>query len=438
MAIEQDNRNPYHNYQDVSVIEEAYKTLYNGANIPNLKGKGDRYMNYYQYCKSFGFNTCPTKEDLKHGMGFPSRIWRGQIGPNNYITPAKFHKNGTPYKKTVNNAVYDPVAKVWRHTGTKAVMEWISEDIQSYWLYLHENMQVSAGLTRKERRVLVADFDNAMEEADLFELEIVCMNAGLPHFTYLERHLNNNHFQIGWILDRPFIYDGEQSLYCACIHSLAALFGSDPNFTGWHIKNPVCSNGQTITDWYNDCVSKDEMVRILGQSVKKKSVRQRSAVSVPQSVSSSRNISLFDDLRHWYSGQPHDETVAKAYEMAEAISRRLHKPLLTDREIMNQVKSIESWYQKHHHLSKKQKLGNLVRSVKKEERYLTEYLSRKLSQHARDYFRAYQSDLDNHKWSSLIPATIELEKLGYHHYDDLTRSVRKKINSIKVRLSRSK
>lgn len=437
------NWNPYHNYSDLEIIKQEALPLLDGIELPDLKRPGRTKFQPVQTFAKYhnGFNTCKDKDELHLGKSFPSKTWKGELRPRIQVEDARLKKDGTPYPRKTGDPEYDPITRTWKYNCVAAVLEPISKDIQSFWACLHMNRQVSTGLTHDDRWVLVGDFDDELLSPEkMMELEIICAAENIPHFTYLERHMNNDHFQVGWILDEPFLLPKEHDLYCACIHRIAELFGSDPNFTGWNIKNPVCSSDNTDTYWYNDTINKTELVKALGQV--QKSVRQRSAVS-PKHVSgisqkTSRELALFEELKGWYNGQDWNETLDKAKEMAVSISQRLNKPLLPESNIMKQARSVFNWYQKNHHVTKKQRLGALVNRVRKEERYLSEYLNGNLSRNSKAYFKSHQADLDNHRWSSLIPATIELEKLEYHHYDELTRSVKKKISSLKQRFSRLK
>lgn len=439
-----DNRNPYHIYNTLPIEQLADPIALNGAELPDRRKAAIRKWDGYNYGKYFGFNYSETKDSLGK-QSFPSLVWTGELTDYTYKTDPKFKKDGTPYRKRAGNPVYDPAEKKWIHHGQKAVMAYISEDIQSFWLHLNRNRQVSSGLTHNERRVLVCDFDDdPLREGLLEELEIICQSAGLPHFTYLERHMDNDHFQIGWILDKPFIYysnefKSEKSLFCRCIHKLADIFDSDHAFTGWHIKNPVCVF-KTDTRWFNDMVSKEKMIEALTKH-KYTAVQDIPHKQTKTAVSgNSRNISLFNALREWYKGQPHDEALRKAYELSASVSKSLNKPMLSDAEIRRQLNSVEKYWpvrKKMTESTKRQKLGNLVSSCKKERDALRSYLEylKHPGRKVHPYITENMSLVNQHKWSKLIPSIRELKKMKISKYAPLVKETEYLLEQVRKKSS---
>ena len=204
-----DNKNPYHIYNDLEQIKTDTETIEkevinNNLTLPVIKGVGTRIWNYNWYCKIFGFNTCQKKEDLKYGFSVPSLIWRGELQEATYTEPGKLRKNGTPYPRKKWNPVYCSETNKWIYYSFKGKMEYISKDIQSFWEFYNTNRQISSGLTHNDRWVIVGDFDCPFTNHTIQDLEKICLKYTIPHFTYLERHMDTNHFQIGWILNEPF------------------------------------------------------------------------------------------------------------------------------------------------------------------------------------------------------------------------------------------
>ena len=475
------NRNPYHNYGDLpKVCFLTDKIIEDGRNntlfLPNMKRGGFKNWDLHTYSKKYGFNSCPTKNDLDLGKSVPSMYWTGELIPHTHTEKVRFHKDGrTPFIRTLGCPEYDPVSQRWIYHTHKGVMEYISKDIQSFWECWNDHRQVSCGLTHKDRWVIVGDFDIQIKENTIQELEEICSRSGIPHFTYLEEHLDTGHYQIGWILDEPlpFWTERQQDFYRDIKRYVSDIFGSDNQFVGWIIKNPNCVN-LTRTYWFNDVVNKQELIQSLQKthndlfnspSVKKETKEPLIEPVVvndykPTSYvddETSRNCSLLNELRDWmreyikeHKELPsHNETFNKGYEISVSLGKLTHKGTLPTSEILSVVNSVEGYFKNRNignEYSQRQRFGNLISGCKREKNILDVYnlwkkgyktgqIQKELGL-KRDVLNKYirfvkdnQNLIEEGDIKDVIPKTIELSKINK------TPVYRKLINDVVGRLS---
>ncbi|MDD5973103.1 MAG: hypothetical protein PUC01_05260 [Spirochaetales bacterium] len=299
------NINPYHNYSDVDAVRLKMAITYEQVNSTDEKGNflfeptgidaHTRKFNPYHYTKTYWVPICRDKYEMatyivkrgkdkgkektypKNLVYIPTTYEDGELEAKPYKSKikAKVCKNGKVRKRTKDNPTL--VNGEWVYEGINAKRKKITNDIQVLYKICEDYRQVPAGLTRNERNVVVCDFDTKFSEELWREIVDKIKDNHIPMFSYIEIHFDKkekeedeNHFQIGWILDEPFNYRSnncyeyafvdfsEKELYLKMIKGLASLLGSDKAFTGFNIKNPCCVRN-TQTYWFNDVVSKREL-----------------------------------------------------------------------------------------------------------------------------------------------------------------------------------
>ena len=487
-----DNINPYHNYGDLPIIHQEITKIFNAADkgcllLPNHKErweeeddeKGLKKWDIWHYGKYFGFNTCPTKEDLDKGNSLPTLTWDGKTTkPYTFKEKATLKKDGTPYPRRKGEPVYAPTEHKWIYNTQIAVMEYFSKDIQSFWEYCNLNRQVCTGITHKDRFVVVGDFDIPFTKSTIQELEAICSKYSIPHFTYLEEHLDSGHYQIGWILDEPFNYRyAEAAAYTRITRYVWDIFGSDANFKGWHIKNPNC-NTLTRTHWYNDVVSKDELVATITNAHKAdfsnllpKIQKEEQEIVLPTNstfkpnsyvdCNSSRNCCLLNEIRDWmltYDKEngdlpAHKDILKKAYEIADVLGRLTHKGMLPSNEIEKTIKSAKNFVIRNrteNGYSQRQKFGNLIRGCEKESNILDVYTLWKKGYKRRKiqeelglkidalnkyikYVKDHYETIEEGELEQVIPNTIELSKINKTiKYKNLIEDVKRRLSTIRT------
>lgn len=302
-----DNTNPYHNYSDVDAVrlkmaityEQVNSTDENGNFLFEPAGKDahTRKFNPYYYTKKYWVPICRDKYEMatyivkrgkdkgkektypKNLVYIPTTYEDGELEAKPYKSKikAKVCKNGNVRKRTKDNPIL--VDGEWVYEGINAKRKKITNDIQVLYKICEDYRQVPADLTRNERNVVVCDFDTKFSEELWREIVDKIKDNNIPMFSYIEIHFDRkekeedeNHFQIGWVLDEPFNYRSnnyyeynfvdfsEKELYLKMIKGLASLLGSDKAFTGFNIKNPCCVRN-TKTYWFNDVVSKRELTK---------------------------------------------------------------------------------------------------------------------------------------------------------------------------------
>ena len=198
------------------------------------------------------------------GKPFPTAEYTGEYETYTKREGASFKKDGTLRQRDRFSPSFDTATGEWIYTCYSPKFRPITKDIQTVYEILKDYRQVTAGINHRERQVVIADFDETpFNEDTIDDLESVCNANNLPHFTYLEHHLDSHHFQIGWILDKPMVITNaynqdlpEHAQYKALIRKVALVFGSDLGYRGWWCKNPNCVR-LTDTYWFNDTVSKE-------------------------------------------------------------------------------------------------------------------------------------------------------------------------------------
>ena len=473
------NRNPYHNYGDIPIIDQSYNQImtdYDNHNLilPNIYGTGYKKWDIYLYSRYFGFNTCETKEDLTCGYSFPSKIWTGELKDITYTRDGRLKKDGTPFIRRKGNPVYNPNSNTWTYHTQKGVMEYISTDIQSFWEYLNMNRQVSCGLTHNDRFVVVGDFDRPYTDTTIKELEDICSRYGIPHFTYLEEHLDTGHFQIGWILDEHFTMKYlEKRTYNQTRKYVSEIFGSDEHFTGWNIKNPNCVFN-TRTYWFNDTINKQDLIQSLKNTHNEyfNTPPVKKLIEIPVGVvndyiptsyvddNTSRNCSLFKELHKWMREYVREqgklpsqnESWKKGYEISVSLGRLTHKGTLPENEILSVIRSVERYIKEigtETGYSQRQRFGNLILGSKKERNILDVYnlwkkgyktgriqrelgLKRDVLNKYIRYVKDNQNLIETGDYQSVIPNTIELSKMSKTDiYNRLVNDVIGKLSTIR-------
>lgn len=384
------NRNPYHDYSDLEKIsqridelcEDIYREDREIVGIYRNKVK----FNPYVYLMKHGMNICYDKEDFykKKIMSIPTEEETDELIEYKVREKCKFSKNGLPFKRKKNNPVLEN--DHWIYTCFRPVSHCVTKDVQLIYEICNQFRQVSTGLTHSQRQVIVCDFDEDYKEEDpeknqkstYDHLIDLCEENHFPVFTYLEKHLDTNHYQIGWILDEPILlnkyykvfngldYDdiSGRDLYKTVLTVMKYKFHSDENFTGWFIKNPnYCNSNLTETIWNNDTVSFEEFLN----SVFDIHLEDKDTVTVCETsiFTNERPVDelLQLDSRHMYMLKNLREYVFKfrrenkrfptLNETVHAASEIEDQSLLVTRkkerrpdcEILKDVKSILSWCQ---------------------------------------------------------------------------------------------
>ena len=470
-----DNRNPYHDYRDLPSIERDIEIVEeSGYMLPRIDGRSGNdyvYMNPWIYCHYYGFNRAATKELMKDWTSnyCPSMIWRGELLEYSYNKKGKIKKDGTPYPRKKGNPIYNPENNTWIYNSWKGKMDLISTDIQSFWEYCRNYRQVSTGILHNYRNVIVGDFDIPFTETTIKELEAACVKYEIPHFTYLEKHLDTEHYQIGWVLDEP-IYVGNsrgQQIYDETIRFVKVIFGCDPMFRGWWIKNPNCKDF-TKTYWFNDNVNRLELIQSIGYTYytlfNKRKEEEEPIVSCPPETEidykptiyvdnqSSRNCGVFKDLTKWYwdwyrnhgTIPTHKDTLQRGNEMSIVYGNLTHKGPLPLNEVENIVRSVETFFNKNfaaNTYSKKQMLGNIVKGCEREYKILYVFLLREKGKKNKEimgeldikkdclnkYIRYIKDNYDNilnGDVNSVIPNTMKLkDTIKTRRYDEMIDNV---------------
>lgn len=482
-----ENRNRFHNYDDlekIDLISQRYwRDIENGQlSLPNKEGEPfylDKFTFYNLYRPYYTFNVSLTKEDYdkKKILNVPSKIWDGEIKFVDTYEKVKLKKDGTPYKRRKNSPSYDEKNKRWVYKICKGNMYTPSYDIQSYWEYYKEYRQISSGLNHIERRVIVGDFDIPFTDNTIKELEDKCTKYNIPHFTYLEKHLDSKHYQIGWVLDCPFYKKNysDNYRYPTMYRHLTEIFGSDKNCKNWNIKNPNCIH-LTETYWYNDVVSKTELYNSVELTYTKYFYKRKEtedlnltdlwSTEIETSAAqtkikkyitneTSRNVELFNELRSWYreylqtNGQ-HPSYVdlhKKGMEISSVLGKLTHKGIEETNKINSTIHSIQNYFQTKGikgTYTTNQQYGNLRIGSRKEEKLIDVYLLYKkgygekkiytdlnlkrssVSKYLR-YIRNNETLFQNKDYEKVIPMTMELYKTtkSISHKNDCKRIMNK-------------
>lgn len=131
--------------------------------------------------------------------------------------------------------------------------------IQTVWAEYSQYKQTSAGLNHFRRDVIIADFDDSLENFNK-----AFQNSGLPAFSYILVNKDTGHVQAGYILETPFQWDlkneKEKELYLTCKRNLNS-FCPDNGYKGWRCKNPYFKEFHTV--WNNIVYNKDFIIQIL-------------------------------------------------------------------------------------------------------------------------------------------------------------------------------
>lgn len=225
----------------------------------------DRYLvvaqDIYEKRAISKFNVFPTHYKMRHGMCvqsdkpnselgisqfyFPTEVWTGEI--REYEVPWTDGKNHrTPYQKKTYN-----------------VMESFFKDWTQACYVLKNYKQVMSGLNHYRRDVIIQDFDIDYSVDKICDIQELCVSHNIPLFNYVCIHKKTNHFQVGWLLDTPFLakkdkFFGEE--YHTLRRQMNALFGGDPHCANGFIKNPLCVK-DIDTKWYSKVpVDREELL----------------------------------------------------------------------------------------------------------------------------------------------------------------------------------
>lgn len=335
-----------------------------------------------------GMNICYDKEDFykKKIMSVPTEEETNELIEYKVREKCKFSKKGLPFKRKKNNPVL--VNDHWVYTCFRPVCVSVTKDIQLVYEIFNHYRQVSTGLTHNQRQVIVCDFDEDYKEEDpeknqksTYDYLIdLCKENHFPVFTYLEKHLDTNHYQIGWILDEPILlnkyysvfngldYDdiSGRELYKTVLTVMKYKFHSDENFTGWFIKNPnYCNPVSNLTEtfWNNDTVSFEEFINsVFDIHLEDKdtvTVCETSVFTNERPVNDllqldSRHMYMLKNLREYvFKFRRENKSFPTLNETVHAASEIENQSLLVTRkkerrpdcEILKDVKSILSWCQ---------------------------------------------------------------------------------------------
>lgn len=304
-------RNPFHCYEEYGYAKQKTDEIFeqmrdrsvvipylknpNNTDVAGVYRRADCNMNYAYDKGSFTGNPFPTAEYIGESDIYVRR------------EKASFKKSGDLIYRQSFNPTFDADTNEWLYDCYSPKFRPITDDIQTLYELCRDYRQVSAGKNHYERQVIVGDFDIDFEANTIDSLNYICEVNNIPHFTYLERHLDSNHYQVGWVLDQPLIvkncygrFTFEHILYLDLIKKIAQLFGSDPNYKGWWIKNPNC---ERLTDarWFNDTVSKDAFLTAFENISVLPIPKTCSSADKPKrgKVADSRNDYLMQRLREW-------------------------------------------------------------------------------------------------------------------------------------------
>lgn len=287
-----DNRNPYHNYSDIEKTKkkiEETEEMWNNENYKLLSTDTPIFLPEYrkhhciqaQKVKEASPNDINSKKEVERIDWIPFEY---EVATEAYphYEKAKLKKDGTPYIRKKGNPIlvmkYDSngaEAPFWQYERFRSIHETISNDIQLYFEILNEYRFVWNTFTNRKydnrRYVIICDVDIPYDDYTEKELKDFCKNNCIPVFTYMEKHTNNCHYQLGWILKEPIYFNknyyidtpiigdipGEE-LYKILYKTIANVFNGDKAFRGLVIKNPNYKY-YTETIWNNDYVSLYEL-----------------------------------------------------------------------------------------------------------------------------------------------------------------------------------
>lgn len=369
-------RNPYHEYKDYDEIlfkinQIQYAMKKRSSIIPYQKDIANTDIQAVYRRGDCSYNCSKGKGDF-NGKPFPTAEYLGEYDTYQKREKAKYKKDGSLRKRTRFNPLYDTDKKEWIYTCYSPVLSPLTDDIQILYEICKEYRQVSSGKNHRERQVIVADVDEDFTSDTISILESICNEKNIPHFTYLEHHLDSNHYQFGWVLDSPFIVlngynkqTPEYRQYLNLIKKVAYVFNSDPNYKGWWMKNPNGVNN-TETFWFNDTVSKESLVSSLDlcfeeseNDTEEPVVVQttRDAVETRKDIKSgkmSRNDYLLNNLRSWIwdymkaTGQipPYSLVRAEGNKIADEAGIISGKGKQNESEIEATVKAVYGWSKK--------------------------------------------------------------------------------------------
>ena len=201
-------RNPFHDYKEyeevlykVNRIRSAMETQ--SEIIPYQKNISNTNVRLVYRRGDCSFNCSKGKSDF-NGNPYPTAEYVGEFETYLKREKAKFRKDGSLIVRTSYNPTYDDSAKEWVYECYSPIFCPITDDIQILLEVYKDYRQISSGKNHRERQIIVADVDEDFTQNTINILESICTEKKIPHFTYLEHHLDSNHYQFGWILDRPF------------------------------------------------------------------------------------------------------------------------------------------------------------------------------------------------------------------------------------------
>lgn len=392
-----DNRNPYHDYSQLEIvrqkIEEVDKDIHRPDRAVTGIYKHKTYFNPYIYLRDHGTNICRSKEEYieKKVLYVPTEEETAELIEFTQEEDCKYSKKNKIIKRKKFNPILDEDRKKWIYTCFKPVYRPITKDIQLLFEIFNNYRQVSTGLTHNQRQVIVCDFDEDYREEIREENRVIqqssydylvdfCKKNSFPVFTYLERHLDSNHYQIGWILDRPIVlnkyyriysvFDNEemsgQNLYRIILRNMKDCFLSCNGFNGWHIKNPNYNNPDrplTQTIWNNDSVSFVEFINAalnvdssehieVSDENNVVSLNKEKKSPLEEFFTGSRHMYMLKHLREYIfkfrrenlKFPTEQETIIKAHEIeTESLSETNKKRKRFDSEIKIDALSILNW-----------------------------------------------------------------------------------------------
>lgn len=182
---------------------------------------------------------------------------------------------------------------------------------------LSEYKQVTIGTCLSTRDVIVVDVDKDYPGQD--SILSICEYCNLPYPTFIVLHTKTNHYQLQWLLDKPFVcmfwglipsYDtSERDLYNTVIDTIAPIFGGDMRFTGCWCKNPFAEKDIARIEVGEVC-NKDSLIRAIMthkppitpetekvHEIRAKEVEKLATTTIVGEVDDSRNCYAFDKTR---------------------------------------------------------------------------------------------------------------------------------------------
>lgn len=392
-----ENRNPYHDYSQLETVRQRIEEVDEDIHRPDRELTGiyihTKNFNPYFYLRDHGTNICRSKEDYieKKVLYKPTEEETGELIEFKKEEDCKYSKKNILIKRKKYNPVLDEERKKWIYTCFKPVYRPITKDIQLIFEIYNDFRQVSTGLTHNQRQVIVCDFDEDYIEEIREENRVIqqssydylvdfCKKNSFPVFTYLERHLDSNHYQVGWILDRPIEFDkyytvfsdfddeeiSGKILFRMILKNMKDCFHSCSGFNGWHIKNPNYDNPDrplTRTIWNNDSVSFVEFINAALNVDTSEHIEVSDDNSVVQEnrkrmnpceelSTGSRHMYMLKHLREYIFKfrrenkrfPTEQETLTKAHEIEiESLQETNKKRKRFDSEIKIDAKSILDW-----------------------------------------------------------------------------------------------